>query len=74
MATPLFRDAQGREGQFATMHLGHFRFTVAQWPALRGADGARVISLSSRGHQLGGLDLSDLIPPRQKRCGPKVSD
>jgi len=60
MATPLFRDAQGREGQFATNHLGHFRFTVALWPALRGADGARVISLSSRGHQLGGLDLSDL--------------
>jgi NAD(P)-dependent dehydrogenase (short-subunit alcohol dehydrogenase family) len=35
MATPLFRDAEGHEGQFATNHLGHFRLTTALWPALR---------------------------------------
>lgn len=60
MATPLFRDAEGHEGQFATNHLGHFRLTAALWPALRAANGARVVVLSSRGHQLGGLDLDDL--------------
>src|SRR3546814_9396539 len=37
MATPLFRDPAGREGQFATNHLGHFRLTAAPWPRLRGA-------------------------------------
>jgi NAD(P)-dependent dehydrogenase (short-subunit alcohol dehydrogenase family) len=60
MATPLFRDAEGHEGQFATNHLGHFRLTAALWPALRAVNGARVVVLCSRGHQLGGLDLDDL--------------
>lgn len=60
MATPLFRDAQGHEGQFATNHLGHFRLTAALWPALGAAGEARVVTLSSRGHQLGGFDLDDL--------------
>lgn len=60
MAPPLFRDADGREGQFATNHLGHFRLTTALWPALKAAGSARVIVLSSRGHQLGGFDLEDL--------------
>lgn len=60
MVTPLFRDAEGHEGQFATNHLGHFRLTAALWPALRAVYGARVVVLCSRGHQLGGLDLDDL--------------
>ncbi len=60
MATPLFRDRRGHEGQFATNHLGHFRLTHGLWPALVSANGARVVVLSSRAHQLGGLDLSDL--------------
>jgi NAD(P)-dependent dehydrogenase (short-subunit alcohol dehydrogenase family) len=59
MATPLFRDADGHEGQFATNHLGHFRLTAGLWPALRAAGRARVVVLSSRGHQIGGLDLDD---------------
>jgi len=60
MATPLFRDGEGHEGQFATNHLGHFRLTVALWPALCAAGGSRVVILSSRGHQLGGFDLGDI--------------
>jgi len=60
MATPLFRDSEGHEGQFAINHLGHFRLTAALWPALCVADGARVVVLSSRGHQIGGFDLDDL--------------
>lgn len=60
MATPLFRDVEGREGQFATNHLGHFRLTAALWPALKAAGKARVVVLSSRGHLLPGFDLTDL--------------
>lgn len=60
MATPLFRDTHGHEGQFAVNHLGHFALTTAVWPLLRASSAARVVVLSSRGHQLGGLDLTDL--------------
>lgn len=57
MASPLFRDAEGHEGQFATNHLGHFRLTAALWPLLN--PGARIVVLSSRGHQIPGFDLED---------------
>lgn len=60
MATPLQRDADGNEGQFATNHLGHFRLATGLWPALRAAKEARIVSLSSRGHQISGVDLTDL--------------
>ena len=60
MATPLYRDADGHEGQFATNHLGHFRLACALWPALRRAGGARVVSVSSRGHQIAGVDFDDI--------------
>ncbi|QQZ59155.1 SDR family NAD(P)-dependent oxidoreductase [Paenibacillus sonchi] len=59
MAAPLARDARGYESQFATNHLGHFQLTARLWPALQQADQARVISVSSRAHRLGGVDLSD---------------
>lgn len=60
MATPLFRDASGHEGQFVTNHLGHFRLTARLWPALCKARQARVISLSSRGHLIAGVDFDDI--------------
>ena len=60
MATPLFRDADGHEGQFATNHLGHFRLVRALWPALVKAQGARVVSVSSRGHLIAGVDFDDI--------------
>lgn len=59
MASALFRDADGHEGQFATNHLGHYRLTCALWPLLK-ADGARVVSVSSRGHQIAGIDFDDI--------------
>jgi NAD(P)-dependent dehydrogenase (short-subunit alcohol dehydrogenase family) len=59
MATPLVRDHRGFESQFATNHLGHFQLTARLWPALRRANGARVVSLSSRGHAYGGVDFDD---------------
>lgn len=60
MATPLVRDADGHEGQFATNHLGHFRLALALWPALKAAGGARIVSVSSRGHQIAGVDFEDI--------------
>ena len=60
MAAPLWRDAEGHESQFATNHLGHFRLTVALWPALTRSGDARVISVSSRGHQIAGVDFDDI--------------
>ncbi len=41
---------EGHEMQFATNHLGHFRLTLGLLPSLRAADGARVVSVSSRAH------------------------
>jgi NAD(P)-dependent dehydrogenase (short-subunit alcohol dehydrogenase family) len=59
MAMPLTRDARGYEMQFATNHLGHFQLTARLWPALRGAGGARVVSVSSRGHRFASVDFDD---------------
>lgn len=59
MAVPLIRDSRGYESQFATNHLGHFQLTARLWPALLQADGARVISVSSRGHRFSGVDFED---------------
>lgn len=59
MANPFTRDPRGYESQFATNHLGHFQLTARLWPLLK-AGGARLVSVSSIGHRLGGLDLDDL--------------
>jgi len=69
MATPLQRDARGYESQFATNHLGHFQLAAGLWPALKRADGARVVSVSSRGHRIAGVDLED--PNFEKRAYDK---
>jgi len=60
MATPLSRDAEGHESQFATNHLGHFRLTASLWPALTRNGNSRVVSVSSRGHQIAGVDFDDV--------------
>ncbi|MEA1843342.1 oxidoreductase [Agrobacterium tumefaciens] len=60
MATPLARDQAGHESQFATNHLGHFRLVAGLWPALVKAGNARVVSVSSRGHQIGPVDFDDI--------------
>ena len=59
MAPPLARDARGYESQLATNHLGHFQLTAQLWPALRRAEGARVVSLSSVGHRRSAVDFQD---------------
>lgn len=59
MALPLTRDARGFELQLAVNHLGHFQLAMRLWPALRAAGGARVVSVSSRGHRRAGVDFDD---------------
>ena len=59
MGTPLLRDARGNESHFSTNHLGHFQLTVRLLPALKKADGARVVALSSYSHHGGGIDFDD---------------
>ena len=63
MATPLARDGRGYESQFAINHLGHFQLTTRLWPALTAAgrsDGARVVTLASRGHRSSPVVFDDL--------------
>lgn len=60
MASPLSRDAEGHESHFAINHLGHYRLTCGLWPALLAAGTARVVSLSSRGHHIAGVDFEDI--------------
>jgi NAD(P)-dependent dehydrogenase (short-subunit alcohol dehydrogenase family) len=50
MAPPLTRTASGWELQFATNHLGHFALANALHDALASDNGARIVSVSSRGH------------------------
>ena len=59
MATPLRRDSRGFESQFSANHLGHFQLAARLAPALRLAGGARVVSVSSRGHRIAGVDFDD---------------
>ena len=59
MASPLMRDARGNEAQFSTNHLGHFHLTARLWPALKKAETARVIAVSSRAQRLGGVNFED---------------
>jgi NAD(P)-dependent dehydrogenase (short-subunit alcohol dehydrogenase family) len=59
MACPLERDARGFERQFATNHLGHYQLTARLWPALKRAKGARIISVSSRGHRYSPVVFDD---------------
>ena len=54
MAAPLARDGRGYEAQFAGNHLGHLQLTARLWPALARAQGARVVSVSSRAPAVAG--------------------
>lgn len=60
MAAPLTRTARGWELQLATNHLGHFALATGLHAALAAADGARVVSVSSRGHLCSNVDFDDI--------------
>jgi NAD(P)-dependent dehydrogenase (short-subunit alcohol dehydrogenase family) len=59
MACPLGHTKDGFELQFGTNHLGHFLLTCLLAPALKKAAPSRVVSLSSRGHQVAPVDFDD---------------
>jgi NAD(P)-dependent dehydrogenase (short-subunit alcohol dehydrogenase family) len=59
MWVPLRRDSRGIESQLATNYLGQFQLTARLWPALKKANGARVVNLSSFGHQIAPFNFDD---------------
>jgi NAD(P)-dependent dehydrogenase (short-subunit alcohol dehydrogenase family) len=60
MWTPLQRDARGYEAQFSTNHLGHFQLTAELWEALKKAEGARVVTVSSSAHHYSPVLFDDV--------------
>ncbi|HYK63525.1 MAG TPA: SDR family NAD(P)-dependent oxidoreductase [Patescibacteria group bacterium] len=57
MACPQGKTADGFETQFGTNHLGHFVLVNRLVPLLK--QGARIVVLSSAGHQMSDVDLDD---------------
>ncbi|SDY98468.1 NAD(P)-dependent dehydrogenase, short-chain alcohol dehydrogenase family [Amycolatopsis xylanica] len=58
MASPESRVGPGWEAQFGINHLGHFALVNRLWEAV--ADGARIISVSSRGHHFSPIRWDDI--------------
>ncbi len=54
MTTPKGTTKDGFELQFGTNHLGHFAFTGLLLDKMLDVDGARVVTVSSNGHRMGG--------------------
>jgi NAD(P)-dependent dehydrogenase (short-subunit alcohol dehydrogenase family) len=59
MFVPLRRNNRGLESQLATNYIAPFQLTARLWPALKEAHGARVINVSSQGHQFGSFHFED---------------
>jgi NAD(P)-dependent dehydrogenase (short-subunit alcohol dehydrogenase family) len=59
MWVPLRRDNRGIESQLATNYLAQFQLTARLWPALKKANGARVVNVSSHGHQFAPFNFDD---------------
>lgn len=59
MWVPLRRDSRGIESQLATNYLAQFQLTARLWTALKKARGARVINVSSQGHQFAPFNFED---------------
>lgn len=59
MWVPLRRDNRGIESQLAVNFLAQFQLTARLWNALKKTDGARVINVSSQGHQFAPFNFDD---------------
>jgi len=59
MWVPLQRDSRGIESQLSTNYLGQFQLVARLWPALKVANGARVVNVSSLGHHMAPFDFED---------------
>ncbi|WP_031529276.1 SDR family NAD(P)-dependent oxidoreductase [Dyadobacter crusticola] len=65
MFVPLRRNSLGIESQLATNYLAPFRLTAKLWSALKEAGGARIVNISSLGHQFAPFNFED--PNFEKR-------
>lgn|SRR5690606_14136094 len=65
MFVPLRRNDRGIESQLATNYLAVFQLTANLWSALKAAGNARVLNISSQGHQFAPFDFED--PNFEKR-------
>lgn len=59
MWVPLRRDNRGFESQLATNYLAQFQLTARLWSALQKANGARIVNVSSQGHQFAPFHFND---------------
>lgn len=59
MWVSLQRDSRGIESQLATNYLGQYQLTARLWPALKKANGARVVNVSSLGHHMAPFNFDD---------------
>lgn len=59
MWVPLEKDIRGIESQLATNYLGQYQLVARLWPALKKANGARVVNVSSCGHQMAPFNFDD---------------
>lgn len=59
MWVPLQRDSRGFESQLVTNYLGQFQLAARLWPALKQANGARVVNVSSLGHHMAPFNFED---------------
>lgn len=56
---PLQRDSRGIESQLATNYLGQYQLVARLWPALKKANGARVVNVSSSAHHRSSFNFDD---------------
>ncbi|WP_256013378.1 SDR family NAD(P)-dependent oxidoreductase [Desertivirga xinjiangensis] len=59
MWVPLRKDSRGIESQLSTNYIGQFHLTAKLWPALKQANGARVVNVSSLGHHMAAFNFDD---------------
>lgn len=59
MWVPLRRDNRGIESQLVVNYLAQFHLTAKLWTALKKAHGARIINVSSQGHQFAPFNFDD---------------
>ncbi|MBK8254800.1 MAG: SDR family oxidoreductase [Polyangiaceae bacterium] len=60
MALPFGKTADGFEMQVGTNHFGHFALTGRLLPQLQKSPSARVVTVSSRTHEMGSIDFDNL--------------
>ena len=66
MACPYSKTADGFEMQFGVNHLGHFLLTNLLLERMKKAPAARIVNVSSMGHQWGKINFDALNPPPEK--------